>query len=307
MILSIGIDVAKYKLDVFTNNTVVTINNDESSIKAFFEKLDKTKKVVMEATGKYHRLCHTLLSKIGFSVMVINPYQSRHFVRAMNVICKTDAVDAKILAMYADKMNFKDMKPAQDNEVALQELSQHLSDLQKIKLDLESRRREANEVTKDSLSNVIDTVDNEIKEIEKALQKTVKNDVIFKEKFDLLCTIPGVGPATAIILLSYLKELGTLNKREIAALAGLAPVNNDSGTHKGKRAIKGGRHHLRSSLFMPVLGAATKHNKKLNEFYTGLVNRGKPKKQALTACMRKLVIWANAVLATKQPWDDTVV
>ena len=307
MILSIGIDIAKYKLDVFVNNAVITIDNNEDSIKAFFKKVDKTKKVIMEATGKYHRLCHKILAKIGFSVMVINPYQSRHFARAMNVLCKTDAVDAKILAMYADKMNFKDMKPAEDNEIALQELSHHLSDLQKVKQDLESRRREANDITKESLDNVIDAVVKEIKDIEKKLQELVITDIDFKEKFDLLCTIPGIGPVTAIMLLSYLKELGTLNKREIAALAGLAPVNNDSGTYKGKRTIKGGRHHLRSSLYMPVLGAATKHNKKLNEFYTGLVNRGKPKKQALTACMRKLVIWANAVLATKQPWDDTVV
>jgi transposase len=307
MLSSVGIDIAKYKLDIYVNNVIHSIKNTEESIISFFKEIDKTKKILMEATGKYHRLCHKLLTKMGFLVMVINPYQSRHFAKAMNVLCKTDAVDAKILAMYADKMDFKATKPAEDKEMELQELSHHLSDLQKIKQDLESRNREADKITNKSINKVLSTIIEEIESIEKKLLESVKNDAEMKEKFDLLCTIPGIGTATAIMLLSYLRELGTIDKKEIAALSGLAPVNNDSGTHKGRRTVRGGRHHLRSSLYMPVLGAATKHNKKLNKFYNNLVARGKPKKQALTACMRKLVVWANAVLATKTPWDDSII
>lgn len=120
-------------------------------------------------------------------------------------------------------------------------------------------------------------------------------------------SIPGIGEPTAITLLSYLRELGEASKREIAALSGLAPMNNESGSYTGKRRIRGGRHDVRTALYMPILGAATKHNKRLKELYNRLVGSGKLKKVALTACMRKLVVWANAIITSQKPWDETLM
>lgn len=117
-------------------------------------------------------------------------------------------------------------------------------------------------------------------------------------------SIPGIGAKTGLMLLSLLRELGCLEKTEIAALAGLAPANNDSGTFRGKRTIKSGRHDVRSHLYMPTLGAATKHNKRLKKIYDRLVASGKPKKVALTACMRKLIVWANAILMSGEAWVE---
>tara|TARA_R110002073_G_scaffold97494_1_gene224219 strand:+ start:230 stop:1153 length:924 start_codon:yes stop_codon:yes gene_type:complete len=301
---SVGIDVSKSKLDICFHGKYEVINNDEQSLQAFFKDIPSESQIILEATGKYHRQAHRTLSELGYSVMVINPYQSRYFARAMNVLCKTDKMDARILQLFGEKMPFKESRVATISEQALQELSRHLDDLKKIKKDLESRRRESEGLIADSLDALINGVCAELKKSEEALQDIIEQDEELKRKAKLLESIPGVGSSTAIMLLSYLKELGSVSKREISALAGLAPVNNESGTLSGKRSIRRGRHDVRSNLYMPIVGAATRHNPRLKEMYERMVGRGKPPKVALTACMRKLVVWANAILETGQPWQE---
>lgn len=300
----IGIDVAKSKLDLFDGRRFSQLGNDEKSINDYFSRLSIDEyRIVMEATGKYHRLAHKLLDLLGFEVMVINPCQSRHFAKSMNVNCKTDKVDAKILAFYGEKMEFIQTPCMDEIQMSLQELSRHLDDLKKTRVDLEARRREARiKFVEESLNKAIDTIEKEIKLTEKKLNETAESDKNLREKVILLESIPGIGRLTALVLISLLRELGKVSKREIAALAGLAPYNNDSGVFKGKRRIKGGRYDVRSHLYLPVVGAATRHNPKLKIFYEHLVAQGKPKKVALTACMRKLLVWANAMISHQVSW-----
>lgn len=305
MILSIGIDVAKSKLDIFMEGKQESVSNDKRSIKKYFRTLDKGSRIVLEATGKYHRLAHEVLVEMGFPVMVINPYQSRYFARALNIICKTDAVDARVLSLYGERMPFKATEPLAKRELEMQELSRHLDDLKKIKKDLSSRKRESTGFVAKSLDKPIKALDDEIRKTEEALKGTVKEDDKMQSKVELLESIPGVGTTTAIMLLSYLRELGSVSKTEISALAGLAPMNNDSGVMRGKRSIQRGRKDVRCGLYMPVVGAATMHNARLKAFYERLSAKGKPKKVVLTACMRKLVVWANAILESNQPWVES--
>lgn len=302
--LSVGIDIAKYKVDVFFSGKNFIIKNKEKDLKVFFKSLPIESKVVMEATSKYHRLSHKILNDLNKDVMIINPFQSRNFAKAMNVICKTDKVDAKILSLFGEKMDFKPTTVATDSELSMKELSRHLDDLSKEKRAFERRLDGADLFVAKSLKSIIKKLDSEMKKVRVELEKVINSDVEIKNKCLLLETIPGVGKQTAIILLSNLKELGTLNKNKITALAGLAPRNNESGTYQGKRYVRGGRTMIRSHLFMPTLGAATMHNKRLKKKYDELIDRGKDKKVALIACMRKLLIWANMILATREPWKE---
>lgn len=302
--LSVGIDIAKYKIDVFYSGKNYTVKNNESELKKFFINLPDKSKVVMEATSKYHRLSQKILHDLDFDVMLINPFQSRNFAKAMNVICKTDKVDAKILSVFGEKMDFKPTLIAKESEVRMLELSRHLDDLTKIKISLERRLEQADPFVAKSLKSTVKKITQEIEKSSQELEKVVDNDSVIKNKCLLLQTIPGIGKQTAIMLLSNLKELGKLNRSQITALAGLAPRNNESGTYQGKRYVRGGRVEIRSHLFMPTLGAATMHNKRLKKFYDKLTERGKDKKLALTACMRKIIIWANMIIATGQAWKD---
>ena len=302
--LSVGIDIAKYKIDVFYSGKNYTLKNCKPELKLFFETLPNKSKVVMEATGKYHRLSQKILHDLNIDVMLINPFQSRNFAKAMNVICKTDKVDAKILSFFGEKMDFKPTEIATKSEIKIQELSRHLDDLCKVKISLNLRLDNADSFVAKSLKTIIKKLKTEIEKAKKELEIIVNKDSELKRKCSLLETIPGIGKQTAIMLLSNLKELGKLDRNKITALAGLAPRNNESGTHKGRRYVRGGRVEIRSHLFMPVLGAATQHNKRLNKFYNGLIERGKDKKLALIACMRKLIIWANMIIATGEEWKD---
>lgn len=301
--ISVGIDIAKAKIDVYYNKKHYVVTNREKELKKFFKSLPKDSQIVMEATGKYHRLSHKILDDLGFTVMVVNPCQSRNFTKALGLICKTDSVDARMLSLFGEKLDFKQTSVASDLELKLQELSRHLNDLKKLEVSLKARLEEADEFVKKSLQKMIKEVQKQIKAAESKLEELVAEDKELKGKKDLLLTIPGVGKRTALMLLSNLRELGKLPKNEIVALSGLAPRNNESGTFQGKRYVRGGRVGIRSSLFMPILGAATQYNKKLKAFYTRLVENGKSKKVALTACMRKLIVWANYMIANNVPWN----
>jgi len=304
--IAVGIDISKYKIDVFYNNRSYIVKNEEKELRKFFKQLPSDSRVVMEATGKYHRLSEAIVKELGFEVMVINPFQSRNFARSMNVICKTDKVDAKILALYAQRMDYRESCPPDSNELERQELFRHLEDLKQIKLDLEARLRESGGYIARSLEATLAAIIKEIEASEERLASLISKDEVANNKCELLATIPGIGKRSAIMLLSSLRELGKLNKNKIAALAGVAPRNNDSGTYRGKRYVKGGRISVRAHLYMPTLGAATQHNKRLKAVYEKLLAAGKCKKVALIACMRKLILWANSLLANNQKWSENM-
>jgi transposase len=306
VILSIGIDVAKKKLDVCDGTKGFTIDNNDRTIREAFKGYSQDSRIIMEATGKYHRLPHDVLHELGFKVMVINPYQSRHFAKAMNIVCKTDSVDAKVLSLFGKSVEFEQSEPERKNQAQMRDLSRHLEDLKQMKTELDLRHREADGFILLSLREVMDSLLNQIEKTESQLKEISSSDDQISRTKRLLTTIPGIGETTAIMLCSFLKELGQVSSKEIGALTGLAPMNNDSGTFKGKRRIRGGRHEIRRALYMPVLGAATRHNPRLKAFYNRMIDNGKPKKVALIACARKLIVWANAMVRKNQTWQEVI-
>ena len=302
--VSIGIDVSKSKLDVWINNKALTLVNTQEAIEKAFSKVERSNRIVMEATSKYHRLAQRTLVKMGFSVVVINPYQSRYFAKAMNLSCKTDAVDAKVLSLYGERMECTERTLITEAEERLQDLIRYKEDLKKTRGDFERRLKEATGFIHESLTRALKPLNEELKKVDKQIQEEITKEESLHQRCTLLESIPGVGKATAAVLVGLLRELGTLSKKEVAALAGVAPMNWDSGTRQGKRRIQKGRHDVRSLLYMPILGAVTFYNPTLKAFYQRLIATGKPAKVALTACIRKLVVYANSMLKHNTTWKD---
>ena len=305
--VSIGIDVSKSKLDVWMNNKALTLVNTQEAVEKAFSKVERSHRIVMEATGKYHRLAQRTLVKMGFSVVVINPYQSRHFAKAMNLSCKTDAVDAKVLSLYGERMECAERSLPTEAEEKVQDLIRYKEDLKKTRGDLERRLKEATGFIHESLTRALKTLDEELKKVDKEIRQEITKEESLQQRCTLLESIPGVGKPTAAVLVGLLRELGTLSRQEAAALAGVAPMNWDSGTRQGKRRIQKGRHDVRSLLYMPILGAVTWYNPTLKAFYQRLIAAGKPGKVALTACIRKLVVYANAMLKNNTTWKEVSV
>jgi transposase len=301
---AIGIDISKQKIDVWLNGKLTTLQNNTKAIEKHFKSIDsQDTKIVMEATGRYHRITQQVLATLDLPVMVINPYQSRHFAKSMNVICKTDKVDARVLSEYALRMDFKPTKARSEHESELQDLIRHVDDLKSILKQYKQRLEGAYGASKKSLLRLIKNLELEIAEIETTIKQHINADKDMARRKDLLKSIPGIGDWCAAVLIGLLGELGHLSNREIIAMAGLAPINFDSGKFTGKRHIQKGRHDVRRLLYMPTLGAATQHNKALKCMYDRLINAGKPPKVALTACMRKMLIFANATLKNNTAWE----
>lgn len=306
--IAIGIDIAKEKIDIWMNNKNTTIKNNDLALKKFFEPIQRSGvRIVMEATGRYHRLAHYTLSALGFDVMVINPYQSRHFAKSMNIFCKTDKVDAKVLSLYAERMDFVKTPVPSKNGEELQNLIRYLDDLKGILIQYEHRLEYVTGESLDSLKRLIESTKKEMDIITKSIEKLIKSDKDLSRRCEILISIPGIGKATAAVLLGLVRELGTISNREASALAGLAPMNCDSGRFTGTRHIQKGRHDVRRFLYMPIIGAATKHNPVLKNFYDKLIAVGKPTMVALTACMRKLIVFANALLRKDEKWAVEIV
>lgn len=309
-ILTIGIDVSKSKLDFWTSeNKFTTIDNDELSIVNYCNnKIFKSGsnfsqvRIVLESTGKYHRLAHKVLSSYGFEVMVINPYQSRNFSKAMNLTCKTDKVDAKMLCAYGQNMQFNKTKELDSDQELLMELSQRKYQLQGDLVREINRLKVAHKNLICSIEQHIVFLRQQITSVEQELEAMVSKNPVLKNKLEILTSAPGVGKALALTLLSCLPELGSVSRNQISALTGLAPINNDSGKSRGKRSIQKGRSKVRHSLYMPIL-SAIRSNPIIKRFYHHLKAQGKQGKVAITACMRKLITILNLMLKNNTKWN----
>jgi len=310
-ILTIGIDVSKSKLDFWTSeNKFITIDNHESSIvdycdkelKPYFGSKFSQVRIVLESTGKYHRLAHRILSSYGFEVMVINPYQSRNFARALNLICKTDKVDAKMLCEYGQTMKFNKITVPTAQQELLLELYQRKSQLQGDLVREVNRFKVAHKTLIKSIEQHINFLKQQIALIEQDLEIIVAKDPVLQNKLEILISVPGVGKVLALTLLSCLPELGSVTRNQISALTGLAPINNDSGRSKGRRSIQKGRSQVRQSLYMPIL-SAIRSNPTIKKFYQHLKSQGKQGKVAIVACMRKLITILNLMLKNNTKWN----
>jgi len=301
----VGIDVAKERLDVAQRPSLEgwRVANDERGIAELVARLVQLKPalVVLEATGGMELPLVGALAAAGLPVVVINPRQAREFARATGRLAKTDAIDAQVLAQFAEAVR-PQLRPLPD--AAAQELSALMTRRRQLieMLTAEKNRlRAAARAVRPDIQEHIHWLERRLADLDGDLSQTIRSSDIWREKDDLLQSAPGVGPVVSTTLLADLPELGALNRKEIAALVGVAPLNRDSGTLRGRRTVWGGRSKVRSALYMATL-VATQRNPVIRTFYQRLLSAGKPKKVALTACMRKLLTILNAILRSRTPW-----
>jgi transposase len=258
--------------------------------------------IVLEATGGLERLVTSALATAGLPVVVVNPRQARDFARATGQLAKTDALDARALAHFADVIR-PTPRPLPDAQT--QELRALLGRRQQLivmRTAEQNRLAGTSERLAQDITAHITWLNARIATLDDDLETVLRSSPLWRENDDLLQSAPGIGPVCARTLLLELPELGTLNRRQIAALVGVAPLNCDSGTLRGRRAIWGGRAHVRTVLYMGTL-VATRFNPRIKTFYERLLAAGKVKKVALTACMHKFLTILNAMLKYRKPWQ----
>ena len=263
-------------------------------------------RIVLEATGSYSAVVAATLASQGLAVVVVNPRQVRDFARAAGELAKTDRLDARVLARFGEAIR-PAVRPLPDAAArALSALVARRRQLMEM-LTAEQNRlvaaavQDAPEPLRDQLAEHIDWLRRQLKDIDDDLQQQVQSSSVWRAREDLLRSIPGIGPVTSATLLSHLPELGQLDRKAIAKLVGVAPLNRDSGTYRGTRRIWGGRATLRAVLYMATL-VATQHNPLIRAYYQRLLNAGKARKTALVACMHKLLLVCSAILRAHTPW-----
>lgn len=308
----IGIDISRDRLDVACLPEAVlpprAFANDPSGHADLIAALAAIapRLIVLESTGGYQRSLVAALAAAGLPVVVVNPRQVRDFARALGILAKTDALDAQVLARFAQQVN-PAIRPIADAQRSA------LSDLLTRRRQLvELRTAETNRLTqaltpriKTSIKAILSAIDKQLASIDQDLDDQIKHSPAWREKEDLLTSVPGIGKLTARTLLASLPELGTASRQTIAALVGVAPINRDSGMMRGKRTTWGGRRVVRSALYMAAL-VATRYNPVLRAYYAKLLAAGKAKKLALIACTRKLLVILNAMLRNHCPWRSAL-
>ena len=302
----VGIDTSKAWLDVYLHpiGRAFRVSNNKQGLRQLGAELRGlgVALIVIEATGKLHRLAHRLLAKAGLPVAVINPYRSRKLADALGTLAKTDKIDARVLALYAQMVQPR-VTPVPPRTMAL--IAELVLTRQALKADetaLANRLGAAeSSCVKAIHRRLLAALARQIEAIEKRIAALIASDAALKRRFDILTSIKGIGPATAAMLIACLGELGHVNRWAIAAITGVAPLNCDSGERRGERHIKGGRAHVRCALYMAAISAA-RCNPPLKAFYQRLKQAGKKPKLALTAVMRKLVVLANTLIREDRPW-----
>jgi len=302
----VGIDVSKETLDlaVHASEQQWRFANIDKGITEALTCLEELSPelVVMEATGGFEYPLAAALAVAGMPMVVINPRRVRDFARATGRLAKTDAIDARVLAHFAAAMHPESRRLPDTQEQELKAILTRRRQLIEMLTAERNRLHSArSKAVKANIQSHIAWLEKEMTHIDDDLGHSIRQSPVWQEKDDLLKSVPGVGPVLSTTLLADLPELGTLNRRRIAALVGVAPFNRDSGNFRGQRTIWGGRAVVRSALYMATL-VATRHNPVIRDFYRHLLSVGKPKKLALTACMRKLLTILNALVKHQIPW-----
>ena len=305
----VGIDVAKDRLDVHVLPTgeAFAVPRDGEGLDELVERLGRLAPtlIVLEATGGFEVTVAAALAAARLSLAVVNPRQIRDFARAVGRLAKTDALDAEIIALFAERIRPQARPLPDDAGRALAALLARRRQLLDMLTAEGNRQRQARDPR---LRRRIDDhcawLRKELAALDGDTDQAVRNSPVWRENEDLLRSVPGIGPITARTLLAGPPELGRLGRREIAALVGVAPLNRDSGTLRGRRTICGGRPTVRCALYMATL-SATRFNPVVRVFWRRLRHQGKPAKVALVACMRKLLTILNAILRDQTPWQPT--
>lgn len=309
-VVFVGIDVSKKWLDVAvipSNESWRTENTDEA-IHALMERLRarQTERIVVESTGGFEVRLVTELYKNGLPVSRVNPARVREFARSIGQLAKTDKLDAKVLARFAEAVQPPLTRLPNEAEQALSALLARRKQLLEMLTAEQNRLETAPTGIRSSLQEHIQWLRDQGKKLDREIDKFIQTHPDFKHKDEILQSTPGVGKVTASTLVANLPELGECDGKQIAALVGTAPFNRDSGFKKGKRSIQGGRAEVRQVLYMAAL-SATRHNCIIKTFYQRLLAAGKKKKVALVACMRKLLTILNAMLAHHSYWKPVVL
>lgn len=297
----VGVDVAKAFLDVALEQESWRVTNDAAGRSALVERLSQmagSVQVICEASGGYERALIQALQSGGLKVSLVQASRVRQYARASGVLAKTDSIDAQLLCRFGQALRPQASAAPKPDQEKLRELESQRRHLSRLLVAEQNRRAQLTDKALLRLSKALLTqIQKQIAQIDLLVQQVIAHNHELCAKARKLSALRGVGPRTAALLLAQMPELGELNRRQAAALAGLAPFNRDSGTARGKRAIFGGRRAVRCGLYMAAL-VATRHNPILAQFYRRLRAAGKPPKLALTATMRKLLIALNSSLKT---------
>ena len=302
----VGIDVSKATLDVYIRpmGKAFQFANTETEIANLVKQLQSNdlNLIVLEATGGLETELIIQLQAALLPVALINPRQGRDFAKATGKLAKTDAIDAQILAHFGEAM--KPEVLAIESEMARQlgELISRRRQLVEMSTAEKNRRDRARGKALTDIESHIDYLEQHLQQLNQEIETLTQNNQQWIDKVNLLKTTPGIGQVISTTLVSDLPELGQLTAKQISRLVGVAPINHDSGQHKGKRMINGGRAHVRAILYMGAV-VAMRHNPVIKTFYERLVERGKPKKLAITACVHKMLVILNAMIRDHLPWS----
>ncbi len=299
-----GIDISKATLDVVKrpSNEHWTVSNNEEGFAEIIGHLKGVKLVVLEATGGLQVAVTAALLNAEIPVVAVNPRQIRDFAKSIGILAKTDHVDAKVIARFAETIRPQVRLLKDEEMLQLEAIVVRRRQLVSMLTEEKNRLHMAPKKIKKDIEEHIDWLQKRLHEIDKEMDGFIKNSPAWREKEKILRSVPGVGPILTATLLCELPELGTLDRKKIAALVGVAPFNRDSGKFKGTRCVWGGRAAVRAVLYMSTL-SALRFNPAIKDFYQRLRSSGKKPKQAITACMRKLLTILNCIVKTGETWQ----
>lgn len=305
----VGIDVSKATLDVacYQSKELKQFKNDPKGISELVEWMQsiQPRLIVLEATGGLELPCVAELNHAHIPISVVNPGRVRGFARSIGQLAKTDKLDAKVIAHFGQATKPEPRRTPTEQEEVLSALLTRRRQVVEMLTAEKNRLHSARLNMGSFIQKHIQCLQQELSSLDDEISKHIHQSQEWKHKADLLMGIPGVGKVTAATMLALLPELGTINRQQIAALVGVAPVNKDSGRRSRKRRVFGGRANVRSVLYMAAL-SASKHNPRIKAFYNRLLDNGKEKKVALTACMRKLLVIMNAIIRSNQPFEASM-
>lgn len=305
-----GVDVSKDQLDLFVDTVGLRLRvaNDDAGVADLVARLreHKARLVVVEATGRYHRRVAAALLQAGVGVAVVNPAHARAFARAAGRLEKSDRIDAEVLARFGRAMNPRVAAKTPEDRAVLSDLVSRRRGLVQMRV-AESNRSQGQlpRLAARQSAALLRLLEQQVEDLDREIAKLVEADDDWRGKAQVVDSVPGIGPDTANQLVVDLPELGTLNRQEIAKLAGLAPLNCDSGRYRGQRKIRGGRGEVRTCLYMAAFNARQKCDR-FRHYFEGLMARGKLYQVAMTACMRKLLVVLNTMVKNNTHWEQNL-
>lgn len=304
--INVGVDTGKTQLDIYIRplDIYFVVSNDEVGIKEAIKTIKKHKvtRIVIEATGRLEQPFIMACAKANLPFVIANPVRIKKFAGAINQQAKTDKLDAQLIAYYAEVMkpNLSQLKP-EDIRLMSDLLSRRRQLMEMQTMEKNRLQIMPKEITS-SIKPLLTVMKNQLDKIDNKLQKLINSRDEYKIKNDIIQSVPGVGKVVAFNLISEMPELGYINNKEASSLVGVAPFNRESGSYKGNRMIRGGRSQIRTAMYMAMM-SAIQCNRTFKEYYQRLVAAGKPKKVAIIACIRKLVITLNSMVRDGVYWD----